>query len=206
MSHATDCAPDVLRHETQWQTIDARGSPATLYLTLPQKHPPSWGPPVIISPTLFGTSDHSSSASRSRVCWHCYTLRGKLPRGGKVVDIEGGPVRAVLCRPDQPRGRRKRGARTEEAWGGGDLPRRPDLLRSTRFQLRLLRRGPRRRAPLPRRLRGGTLRLRSLSVRILHHHGLPLLPLHLQGPAGRARAFRGSRRSASGSSRTSWST
>src|ERR671911_2127810 len=50
VSHATDCAPDVLRHDTQWQTADPRGSPATLYLTLPQKHPPSRGSPLIPSP------------------------------------------------------------------------------------------------------------------------------------------------------------
>src|ERR671910_717489 len=50
VSHATDCAPDVLRHETQWQTADLEGSPDTLYRTLPQKHPPSWGPPIIPAP------------------------------------------------------------------------------------------------------------------------------------------------------------
>ena len=41
---------EVLRHETQWQTADLEGSPDTLYRTLPQKHPPSWGPPLIPAP------------------------------------------------------------------------------------------------------------------------------------------------------------
>jgi hypothetical protein len=41
VSHATDWAPEVLRHETQWQIADLEGSPDTLNLTLPQKHPPS---------------------------------------------------------------------------------------------------------------------------------------------------------------------
>ena len=109
------------------------------------------------------------------------------------MSFESGPFRAVLRGPDQSRGRRKRGARTAEAWCRGGLPGRPDLLRTACLQLRLLRRGPHHRPPLPRRLRGRALRLHSLSFRIMHHHGLPLLSLHLQGSAGRARAFRGSR-------------
>lgn len=40
-SQATDWAPDALRQETQWQIADVRGTPATPYRTLPQKHPPS---------------------------------------------------------------------------------------------------------------------------------------------------------------------
>ena len=67
MSHATDCAPDVLRHDTQWQTADPRGSPATLYLTLPQKHPPSRGSPLIISPYPFLVPATILAARRSLI-------------------------------------------------------------------------------------------------------------------------------------------
>src|SRR5215210_625747 len=62
VSHATDCAPEALRHDSQWQIADPRGSLATLYLTLPQIHPPSRGSVLIASPFL-GTRDHSSSAA-----------------------------------------------------------------------------------------------------------------------------------------------
>src|SRR5215203_6523203 len=122
----------------------------------------------------------------------CYTGFGS--RRGEE-SIESSPFHTVLRGPDQSRGWRKRGARTKEAWGRGDLPRRSDLLRTTCLQLRLLRRGPCCRAPLPRRLRERALRLYSLSFRILYHHGLPLLSIRLResSSARRLRTRRGSR-------------
>src|SRR5215211_864232 len=122
----------------------------------------------------------------------CYTGLGSR-RGEESV--ESSPFHTVLRGSDQSRGRCKRGARTQEPWGRGDLPRRPDLLRTACLQLRLLRRGPCFRPPLPRRLRGRALRLYSLSFRILYHHGLPLLPVRLResGSARRPRTRGGSR-------------
>src|SRR5919112_2908117 len=125
-------------------------------------------------------------------------LRARSTPVERSWECEGGPVRTVLRGPDQPRGRRKRGARVAQARRRRGLPGGPDLLRTARLQLRLLRRGPRRGPSLPRRVRARAFRLRRLPLGIVHHHGLPLLPLHLQGPAGGARTFRGPRRARQG--------
>src|SRR5215208_5592349 len=84
----------------------------------------------------------------------CYTGLGSRRR---EESVESSPFHTVLCGPDQSRGRRKRGTRTQAAWGRGDLPRGPDLLRTACLQLRLLRGGTRYGAPFSRRIRERTI-------------------------------------------------